>query len=100
MSGGTRVMMGSYVGTGTAFNVRIVGFRPKKVTLINVTGLTRAEWHNTMADASVFKTFNHASVQHAFVTSNGITPLSNGFTVGTDADLNTAAEIVHYIVEE
>ena len=96
-SGVNRVMNGSYTGTGVAFNIRTVGFRPRKVELINVDGLTRATWTNTMADASVSKIINHASAQNVWATSNGITPLSNGFTVGTDADINTDTEVVHWV---
>lgn len=99
-SGVARVMAGSYIGTGVAFNVDTVGFRPKIVKLFNVAGLTECTWTKTMADASVFKIFNHDTVQVAFATSNGITPRANGFTVGTDADINTDTERVHWIAYE
>jgi hypothetical protein len=100
MSGGTRIKTGAYIGTGTAFNIRSVGFRPKLVQLFNSSGLVVATWDDKMPDASAFKQINHADTQNVYVTSNGITPLSDGFTVGTDADLNTDAETVTYIAHE
>ena len=100
MSGGTRIKTGAYTGTGSALNVTTVGFRPKKVELLNATGLVTAFWTDSMADASAHKIINHDTAQNVVITSAGITPLANGFTVGTDADLNTAAETVHWIAHE
>jgi len=96
MPAGTRKVVGSYIGTGSAFNITTVGFRPRSVKLWNITGLTTAVWMRDMPDASAFKQINHADTQNVYVTANGITPLSNGFTVGTDADINTAAETVMF----
>lgn len=97
---GTRKVVGSYIGTGSAFNITTVGFRPRSVKLWNITGLTEAVWLQGMPDAAAKKLINHATVQNAYVTANGITPLVNGFTVGTDADINTAAETVYYEVSD
>ena len=99
-SGVQRIMNGSYTGTGVAFNVRTVGFRPRMVELMNEDGLTRCVWTNSMADAALFKTVNHDTAQNAWVTANGITPLSDGFTVGTDADINTDTEKVYWVAYE
>jgi hypothetical protein len=99
-SGVSRVMAGSFIGTGALLNVDTVGFRPKMVQLFNATGLTQAVWTKTMADDSAFKQINHGTVQNAFITSDGIIPRANGFSVGTDADLNTAAEVVHWVAHE
>jgi hypothetical protein len=96
-SGAARQATGSFIGTGSAFDVRTVGFRPRIVLLFNVTGLTHASWSEGMAAGSVFKIINHASAQNVLATSNGITQLADGFTVGSDADINTAAEIVYYL---
>lgn len=100
MSAETRKVVGSFIGTGSAFNITTVGFRPRSVKLWNLTGLTTAVWIKGMPDASAFKQINHADTQNVYVTSNGLTPLVNGFTVGTDADLNTAAETVFYEVSD
>jgi hypothetical protein len=93
-------MAGAYVGTGTAFNVDTVGFRPKVVQIWNAGGLTFSTWTKTMADGSAHKIINHDTAQNAVVTSNGITPRNNGFTVGTDADLNAAGETCHWVAYE
>jgi hypothetical protein len=97
---GTRKVTGAYIGTGSAFNITTVGFRPRSVKLWNITGLTTAVWTEEMPDASAFKQINHADTQNVWVTANGITPLANGFTVGTDADINTDAETVYYEVSD
>lgn len=97
-SGVSRVMTGSLIGTGSAIDVRTVGFRPQRVVILNVTAPARGEWHDTMADASALKQITAGTA--SFVTTNGITPLSDGFTLGSDADLNTAAEVVHWVAYE
>lgn len=100
MSGGTRIKTGAYIGTGALLNVRTVGFRPKKVELLNEDGLVAAFWTDSMADDSAHKIINHDTAQNAVITSNGIIPLSDGFSVGTDADLNTDTEKVHWVAHE
>ena len=100
MSGGTRIMTGSVTGTGSAINVRTIGFRPKTVKLINTGGLVKAEWISPMPDAAAFKTLNHDTAQGAYITSDGITPLSNGFTIGADSDINASGEAIFYVAEE
>jgi len=89
---------GSVLGTGSALNVTTCGFRPRKVKLWNVAsgGLCTFEWNKEMPDASAFKEQNHASAQRSFITSNGITPLANGFTIGADTDMNVAGERVYF----
>ncbi len=89
---------GSVVGTGSSLDVKGVGFRPKKVKLFNVTGLCTGEWQETMADASVVKTVTDGTI--SFATSNGITPLADGFRIGADTDINVAAEVVHWEASE
>ena len=76
---GSRKFFAAYVGTGSAFNITNIGFRPRSVKLKNITGLTKAEWQEGMPDASAFKQINHADTQNVYVTANGITPLVNGF---------------------
>lgn len=97
-SGVNRVMTGAYTGTGSALSVRTVGFRPKKVELFNVTAPASAVWTKDMADAAMFKRVTAGT--GSFVTTGGVTPLSDGFQVGTDADLNTAAELVYWVAHE
>ena len=100
MSAGTRSVTGSYRGTGSALEVKVVGFRPRQVELMNKDGLAYARWTEEMADGSAFKIFNHADTQVAFVTTGGVTPLASGFSVGTDADLNTDGEEVYFVASD
>lgn len=98
MSSGVRKSYrGSFTGTGAQLDIKVVGFRPKSVKLINVTGNLMGEWTESMADAAMVKSITDGT--QSFITANGITPLSDGFRVGTDS-INTATQIVHYIAEE
>lgn len=88
---------GSVKGTGSAMDIKTLGFRPRKVKVFNVAsgGLCSLEWNNAMPDASGYKSMPHDTAQHAFLTSNGITPLAAGFTLGADGDLNVSGELVY-----
>ena len=97
-SGVSRVMTGAILGTGVAINVRTVGFRPRKVELINADSGDQMDWSSSMADAAGYKRV--AAGTGAMVSSGGVTPLSSGFTLGTDADMNAAGETVHWIAYE
>ena len=97
-SGTSRVVRGSFVGTGSALNVRTVGFRPRTVKIHNLDGLAKAHWQDTMPDAAGWKVVTAGT--QSYVTSNGITPLSDGFQLGADADLNVAGEVVHWEATE
>jgi hypothetical protein len=97
-SGVNRIVVGAFTGTGAALNVRTVGFRPKAVHVINAGGLCQAWWTERMADAAAIKQITDGTI--SALTSNGITPLSNGFTLGADADLNVSGELCHYIAQE
>lgn len=97
-SGVTRRVTGAVEGTGALINVRTVGFRPRRVTLLNVDGLVTAEWQDTMADDSMIKRVTAGTMTAP--TSDGIIPLSDGFSIGVDADVNAAGEVIHFSAEE
>lgn len=97
-SGGTRIKNGSIVGTGSAINIRTVGFRSSKVELINKDSSDKLTWTDKMPDASGHKQI--AAGTSSFITSNGITPLSDGFTIGADTDLNVASETIYWTAHE
>lgn len=88
--------VGAVDGTGSAIDLTTLGFRPRVVRLFNKDGLVSAYWNKAMPDASAWKELNHATVQRAFVTSDGITPLANGFTIGADSDINASGELIYY----
>lgn len=97
-SGGTRVQNGRLIGTGAEISVRTVGFRPRMVELYNVTSGDKMVWTQTMADAAGVKTV--AAGATSYVTSAGVTPLSDGFKLGADTDMNVSGESVHYVAHE
>lgn len=97
-SGVNRSVAGSFNGTGAEVSVRWVGFRPKKVELFNIDGLCKGEWVEGMADASVVKQVTAGTM--TVPTTGGVTPLSDGFTLGTDTDLNVADELVRFVAYE
>jgi len=97
-SGVNRMMVGSVKLDGTAYDVRTVGFRPRKVELMNSDGLVFARWQKSMPDASMMKQVTAGTV--SFATSDGITPLSDGFTIGADGDVNASGERVHWAAWE
>jgi predicted ribosomally synthesized peptide with SipW-like signal peptide len=90
---GAALRVGSYTGTGSALSITNVGFSPSFVTalgagaqtpVLRMTGMTRA---------------------YAFDTGTGSTTqitglLSNGFSLGTDAAVNTSGTVYHYIAFE
>lgn len=93
----TRVHVGSYLTDATAAAVAITcGFRPRYVKVFNETSGDQIEWNETMADAEGFKKV--AAGASAMVTSNGITPSANGFTIGLDTDINVINEQMSFIV--
>lgn len=91
-----RTYYGAARGTGAALDIRVVGFRPSKVEVFNAAagGLTSLMWQKPMPDASARKTA--AAGTQTFITTLGITPLADGFTLGADTDMNVAGEIVYY----
>lgn len=98
MSSGVQLSKnGAVLGTGANLDVRTVGFRPRRVELFNEGGLVTAIWTDSMADAAGIK---RVTAGDATVMSAGVTPLSDGFRIGTDADVNAAGELIHWVAHE
>ncbi len=99
-SGVSRSQIGSVFGaTTTDVDVRTVTFRPSRVELYNETGNVLGMWQDTMPDGDMAKTIGSTGVVSQ-VTTTGITPLSDGFRIGQDADLNVVDELVHWVAWE
>ena len=81
-------------GTGALLPITTLGFRPRAVKLFNKDGLCTLYWNKDMPDASGYKTITAGT--ESFLTSNGIIPLANGFSLGADADLNVSGETVYF----
>ena len=94
----SRPATGKLTATGAAMSVDI-GFRPCYVRLINETQLCVAEWTENMADASAIAVDDSGADTTNIVakSSGGVTPTSMGFQIGTDADLNTADDVLYYV---
>ena len=100
MSSGTQIIKnGAIRGTGAQLDVRTVGFRPRRVELINENGLVHAIWTDTMVEGRGFKTVTGGTLS-ALAAGEGITPLSNGFRIGADTDLNVDGELIHWTAQE
>jgi hypothetical protein len=91
---------GTHAGNGAAKNISI-GWKPKKVTLFDVTNNVTYMWTNTMANATAVKTVTDGT--QSFVAADMVTPYTGsttttaGFTIG--ATLNTNAATFHWTAE-
>lgn len=89
---------GSEVGTGAALEVTGLPFDPAAVLAINVTDPTLGVHLPSMAAASMLKLTDAPAL--TVPVADGITLGAKGerkFTIGADADLNVAAEVIHYV---
>lgn len=98
-SGVARMMTGAVPGTGADLDVKTVGFRPKRVQLLNEDGLAKAEWTSSMADGLAMKQVTAGTLSMTSA-GDGVTPLADGFRLGADSDLNVADELVHWVAYE
>ena len=84
--------------TGAAMNIDC-GFKPKFVIVYNLTTLVVNFATDTMTAAHVAQINDSGAdttnVLH--VTSAGITLRPKGFSLGTNADLNTASDTLHVV---
>lgn len=108
---GSKLKTGTVEGTGSALTV-IIGFEPSWVRVLNIDGLATLEWTDSMADAEGLKEVTAGT--KSFITSDGITPTTvtvaapgpdmpghnAGFIIGADADVNVAAETIHWVAGE
>jgi len=87
--------LGVITGTGALISVTKIGFQPSVVKLYNVTGGSFAFWAEDMGAGAMLK--QKAAVTTAVAAGGaGITALANGFSLGADADLNAAADVIHF----
>ncbi len=99
---GNNIASGKVAGTGAALNVSI-GFKPRVVRLMNVAagGVVSIDWNSDMGAGTGFKRAQNGDASQ--LAANGVTQYAGdethteGFTIGADADMNVAAEDIHYI---
>jgi uncharacterized protein with beta-barrel porin domain len=75
-----------------------VEFRPRVVRLINLVSADRGAWMEGMADDSMVKQL--AAGTGSVITTNGVTPRSDGFDIGADADVNASGELIRWVAHE
>lgn len=92
---------GTVEGTGSAINVSC-GFTPLHVKLVNIDGDAILDWTPDMGDDGGYKTV--AAGTNAHVATGGVTAYegalgsaSNGFTIGTDSDVNASGETLVWV---
>lgn len=91
---GGEMFCGTTTGTGSAIDVP-TPFDPAVVILFNETAPCLAIKMPSMAGDDSIKIV--AAGTMTYVTSNMITLGVKKFTIGSDADINTAAEVTHWI---
>ena len=90
------VAVGAFLDTGTVAATKITtGFKPRYVKIVNETSGDTEEWFEGMADAEGYKRV--AAGTGALITSNGITPAADGFTIGLDTDILVTSEQLSWI---
>lgn len=97
---GGQIATGRILDTGTVAAESItLGFKPRYVKVVNVTGLVTEEWFEGMADDSGFLAIDSGAgaVDFSLITSNGITVDSNGFTIGLNTDVLVSSEQISWI---
>jgi len=98
MGSGIQAFTDVFVGTGADLDVEKIGFRPRVVILVNMTDPGLSIWIEGMADDAMFKQVDGTATA---VSSNGITIPADGegtgFTLGADADMNVASEVLHVV---
>ena len=97
-AGPTQRAVGRYLDTGTVAEFDLtIGFKPRYVKVVNTTSRDMLEWFEGMDDASAVKTV--AAGTRTIITTLGITPLENGFTVGLDLDVVVTSEQLSWLAE-
>jgi hypothetical protein len=89
------------VGTGAAINVQ-VGFLPRYIKVYNFTSATfeTCEWWEGMSAGYGLLGKNSVFSQ---ITTGGLSQYAGGenyakgFTIGTNADLNAAGEVIYWL---
>ena len=97
-SGVTRAVYGSQDGTAATITIETIGFKPRRVVILNEGGLTEGEWTESMPALSMVVHVTAGDM--TFVTALGITPLNKGFSLGADLNVNVAGEKIHWVAYE
>lgn len=85
-------------GTGAALSVN-TGFHPHLVIALNLTQLSISIWTASMAQATCIqiKDSGTGTTDILSVASAAVSGSPQGFSLGTNANLNTSADVIHVI---
>lgn len=85
-------------GTGAALNVN-TNFEPALVIALNITDLSISIWLGSMGQGTCLqiKDSGAGTTDVLSVTTNGISKSPQGFVLGTDANLNSASDVIHVL---
>lgn len=86
-------LAGALTGTGAEIDVNL-GFRPRYVKVVDITQLATAEAIDGMPDGKGLLEVTAGTKSQ--MSSGGLTITPNGFTIGTNANLNTASDVIYY----
>ena len=93
-SGDSRLFQGAYAGTGAGLSITTPGFQPRFLIIINQDDASAALHFGGMPADSCLLIKGGATT---FVSSGAVTLTTQGFDLGTNADLNTADETLYFI---
>lgn len=101
MASGIQWRSGSVTGTGATLTVEgdLVGFRPRYVKVVNAATGASLEWFDSMPAAGGLLTVDHDTAQHSVITSAGISPTAQGFTIGADGSVNVSTNMLYYVAQ-
>ena len=85
-------------GTGSAISIT-TGWTPGVVFLWNVDGDCQMVWEKNMGAGYGQKTVDSGSgaTDVSTITTGGITSAANGFSIGTDSDVNVNAQTLMWM---
>lgn len=85
--------IGSYTGNGTSQSISSVGFSPDLVMIKSESGATYGVFRTKLMKGNTTAYFTNAAVNF----TGGITSMdSDGFSIGSDASVNTNGTVYHY----
>ena len=92
---GAEMVAGTVTGTGSALVVDELPFDPAAVIVWNQTDPGLFVHLPSFTAAHMAKLTDAPALTHA--TTNGITLGTKEFTIGADADMNAAADVLHWV---
>lgn len=85
--------VGSYTGNGTSQNITSVGFQPDLV-IVKRNGASVGVWRSSSMGANTSNFFHNLNQDATGAYISGL--LSNGFSVGSNASVNTSGQTYYY----